>query len=179
MMTREERFASYVRSKDGELKIMACMNKASGRTVVSFLLEQDMLELLDMKSNALAFKDEGIKWTGRMVNKLDVHKERVRLTIPHAWNKFVVGKNGFMSDDQEQSVMKALNEGGDWYMVQPAGNAERCEQNAQLYRLLRSVQWTWEGHNHRRGVHDLKAILPDGTVVWVEVKGINARVYYS
>jgi len=168
-MTIEERYLSYTSSNDAQVKVMACICKASGKSVVCFYSSEAMAALNEARSNALSYKEEGIHWTGRMVNKLDLHLEACRLTLNVAWNKFQVGRNGFMSDAQEQAVMQALNEGGDWYPV----------KDAALMAKLRSLTWEWRGHNHRRGVHDLYAVDSDGVEYWVEVKGVNARIYYS
>lgn len=169
MLTIKERSLNYTKDREGVIKVTAGLCKASGKTVVCFYTASAMADLIEAGSNALAFKEDGIRWAGRMVNKLDRHTEACRLTLNVAWNKFAVGSNGFMSDAQEQAVMAALNEGGDWFAVTDAG----------LMNLLRGLTWTWEGHNHRRGVHDLHAVLPDGTEIWIEVKGVHGRLFYS
>lgn len=168
--TIEERYLAYTSERDAtQLKVTACFCKASGKSVVLFYTSEAMASLVKARSNALVYKDEGIRWKGPMVNKLDMHVEAFRLTLNVAWNKFQVGSNGFMSDAQEQAILAALTEGGEWFPV----------KDPELMRLLRSLTWEWRGHNHRRGVHDLYARLPDGREVWVEVKGVNGRLYYS
>lgn len=169
MMTIDARAHSYIQPKAGQLKFHACFCKHSGRSKVLFFTPDGLEELIAARSNALLFKEDGIRWAGLMTNKLDRHTEFARLTINCPWNKFQVGKNGFMSDAQEQAVMDALKTAV--WEVLPGGH--------ELVRLLQSLDWEWTGHNHRRGVHDLHAVLPDGTEVWIEVKGIHGRLFYS
>lgn len=168
-MTVKERAFSYVSAKAGQVKVTIAACKASGKTVFMVYSEDAMKELIDAGSNALVFKEDGVRWAGRMVNKVDRHIEAGRFTCSVAWNKFAVGSNGFMSDAQEQTVMDALNMGGVWESV----------KDSALIAKLRGLRWEWTGHNHRRGVHDLHAVDADGVEYWIEVKGVHGRLFYS
>ena len=169
MLNNTECFNNYVSAKAGQVKVTIAACKASGKTVFMVYSENAMKTLCERNSNALVYSEDGIRWAGRMVNKIDMHIEAGRVTFPLAWNKFAVGRNGFMSDAQEQAVMQALNEGGAWENV----------RDAALISVLRSLTWEWTGHNHRRGIHDLHAIAADGTEYWIEVKGVHGRLFYS
>lgn len=179
-MTIEERAKSYLSAKTG-LKFFAGLCKASGKTEILIYTEDVAKSLIDMHSNVYLYKEDGIRWAGRMVNKLDTHSEACRVTINTAWNKFSVGKNGFMSDAQENALLNALEDAfARWTVIgDKKREPERYEHNLKILRMLQSLKWQWTGHNHRKGVHDLYAEMPNGTPVWVEVKGINGRVFYS
>lgn len=169
MLTIKERAINYTKGKAGQVKVTVAACKASGKTVFMVYSEDAMRALIEGESNALVFKEDGVRWAGRMVNKVDVHLEACRLTVNVAWNKFQVGSNGFMSDAQEQAVRDALNEGGLWQAV----------RDAALMNKLRGLTWEWTGHNHRRGVHDLHAVDAEGVEYWIEVKGVHGRLFYS
>lgn len=170
-MTNAERVHSYATPKNPDIvKVFACMAKASGKTVCLVYSSVQFLDLFDSGSNAFTEKADGFHWVGRMVNKIDRHTEAGRLIFPIPWDKFPIGKNGFRSDAQEQAVLAALNE-----------HSVRWEpvNDAQLIELLMELDWEWTGHDHRLGVADLKATLPDGRTMILEVKGINSKVYHA
>lgn len=170
-MNNIERAKSYISSKPGTVKIFCAANKASGKTVFTFYTEQAMIELIDSKSNVFDYREDGLRWAGRMVNKHDSHKEIGTLTIDTAWNKFQVNAKGFMSDDQETLVCAALNVGGAW-------TTHRNDINGVMAKL-KSLTWEWTGKNHRRGVHDIHATDAQGVEYWIEVKGVRGRIFYS
>ena len=171
MMSSSDRVRSYATPKDPNvIKVFACMTKASGKTACLVYSSAQFLDLFESGSNAFTEKADGFHWAGRCVNKIDRHCEAGRLIFPIPWNEFPIGANGFRSDAQELAVLAALNEHNVlWESV----------KDAALIKLLMSLEWEWTGHNHRLGVADLKAILPDGRIVILEVKGINAKVYHA
>ena len=172
---------TYVRAKkNGEQKFFALIAKGSTQTATGegkcfFLIytSEQLVQAIEEENSAISYREDGFRWKGLKRDKV-LRDPIAVIDVDHAWTSFKVGKNGTMSDDQERTVIEALNDG--------------TVQWKQGSEALQGLRWKWTGHNHRRGIHDGVADADENadhpTIVefggvWVEVKGVNGRLFYS
>lgn len=172
-MTPLERAQSYIAAKPNERKIFALLCKAGNFTDVLFTSEEGMEEFIH-NPKAVAMAEDGLRWSGHMIDNVGHHSEFLRLRLRIKWDNFKCNKRGLMSDAQEQLVCEALNTmRGEWY-VNKSNDPDGIE-SMKIRRLI----WKWVGNIHRRGMCDLIATDAFGTTWRLEVKGIRGRLFWS